>query len=113
VDQTEKYCPACDRAVLATEKPLDRQFHAMVCVFTLMLWFPFFLALSVRSWFVEDWLCPHCGGRCERVPRYLPTRRFECRYCGARMATSLPPGRLVPCRECGRSITIPRRRRRD
>jgi hypothetical protein len=56
-----RYCPECNKKVLAEKQSSGFLLHIILIVLSGGLWIPFALLAAMLS--PSDWLCPNCGAR--------------------------------------------------
>ena len=64
-EETQRYCPSCERNVLARRKGTNHVLHLLLSIITVGLWLPIWLLASVR---MGGWRCASCGST-TRTPR--------------------------------------------
>jgi hypothetical protein len=62
-EQAQRWCPDCERNVLATRPGVNHTFHLLMCVFTCACWLWVWVLLSLFN--VGGWMCPRCGSSCD------------------------------------------------
>ncbi len=64
--RARRYCPECDRRVLATAQAPNHVFHLLMCFLTCFLWVIVWLIIVCQS---QPLLCTRCGTQVERYDR--------------------------------------------
>jgi competence CoiA-like predicted nuclease len=60
--ETQGYCPTCQRNVLARHQGVNHILHFLVSFFTCGLWLIVWLVLAQRA-HNAPWFCPTCASR--------------------------------------------------
>lgn len=58
MDETSKFCRACQRQVLARRPATNHVLHLIMTIITLGMWLPIWLLSSVKF---GGWRCSFCG----------------------------------------------------
>lgn len=61
-----RYCPECDRDVLAAEAQPNYQIHVLASALSCGLWLPVALCYLAYKSLAPTFLCPKCGTTCEK-----------------------------------------------
>lgn len=57
-DRTSRFCRTCNRQALATRPGTNHILHLLISVFTLGLWIPMWILISIK---IGGWRCNTCG----------------------------------------------------
>ncbi len=59
--QTGRYCPVCERQVMATGTTPNHLLHFFLSLFTVGLWLPVWILVAVGN--IGGYRCTKCGSR--------------------------------------------------
>lgn len=58
--ETGRYCPTCERQVLAKQETPNHVLHFLITFFTCGLWGLMWIIIAIAN-ATEPWKCPTCG----------------------------------------------------
>jgi hypothetical protein len=65
-EQTQRYCPSCQRNVMATRAGTNHILHLLLTVFTAGCWLLVWVLSSIRF---GGWRCTFCGSQRTESPK--------------------------------------------